>query len=105
VINVTPAAVAKMKEMAAAQNSSAIRFGVMGGGCSGFSYSMQWENEQGPLDKAFDFDGLKVYVDSVSMMYLRGCTVDYLETIESAGFKFDNPNTKNTCGCGSSFSV
>jgi iron-sulfur cluster assembly accessory protein len=53
----------------------------------------------------FDMDGLKVYVDATSLMYLNHCIVDYVETLEGAGFKFDNPNVKSTCGCGSSFSV
>ena len=57
------------------------------------------------MDKTFDFEGLKVYVDATSLMYLKGVNVDYIETLEGAGFKFDNPNVKSTCGCGSSFSV
>jgi iron-sulfur cluster assembly accessory protein len=103
-ITVTPKAVAKIKELMPA-DGGAIRFGVQGGGCSGFSYAMQWENEKGPMDKEFEFDGLKVIVDATSLMYLDGVTVDYLETLESSGFKFDNPNVKSTCGCGQSFSA
>jgi iron-sulfur cluster assembly accessory protein len=57
------------------------------------------------MDKVFDFDGLKVYVDATSLMYLVGANVDYVETTEGAGFKFENPNVKSTCGCGSSFNV
>jgi len=57
------------------------------------------------LKITYDFDGLKLYVDATSLTYLTGCTVDYLETLEGAGFKFDNPQVKSTCGCGSSFSV
>jgi iron-sulfur cluster assembly accessory protein len=82
-----------------------LRIGVVGGGCSGFSYSMQFENGAGMMDKTFDMDGLKVFVDATSVMYLNGCIVDYVETLEGAGFKFENPNVKSTCGCGSSFSV
>jgi iron-sulfur cluster assembly accessory protein len=82
-----------------------LRVGVVGGGCSGFSYSMSFENGAGMMDKVFDMDGLKVYVDATSLMYLNQCRVDYVETLEGAGFKFDNPNVKSTCGCGSSFSV
>ena len=55
------------------------------------------------MDKTFDFDGLKVFVDATSVMYLKGAIVDYVETLEGAGFKFENPNVKSTCGCGSSF--
>ncbi len=106
-ITLTPNAVAKVKEIMAQQNPvpAGLRVGVVGGGCSGFSYSMQFENSAGMMDKVFDFEWLKVYVDATSVMYLNGCTVDYVETLEGAGFKFDNPNVKSTCGCGSSFSV
>jgi len=106
-IILTPKAVEKVKEIMGQQNPvpAGLRVGVVGGGCSGFSYSMSFENAAGMMDKVFDFDGLKVYVDATSVMYLNGCTVDYLETLEGAGFKFDNPNVKSTCGCGSSFSV
>jgi len=106
-IILTTNAVAKVKEIMAQQNPvpAGLRVGVVGGGCSGFSYSMQFENSSGLMDKIFEFDGLKVFVDATSVMYLNGCTVDYVETLEGAGFKFDNPNVKSTCGCGSSFSV
>src|SRR6266404_532175 len=103
----TPKAVAKVKEIMAQQNPApaGLRVGVVGGGCSGFSYSMSFENSSGLMDKVFDMDGLNVYVDATSVMYLNGCIVDYIETLEGAGFKFENPNVKSTCGCGSSFSV
>jgi iron-sulfur cluster assembly accessory protein len=106
-IILTPNAVGKVKEIMAQQNPvpSGLRVGVVGGGCSGFSYSMQFENSAGMMDKVFDFDGLKVYVDATSVMYLNGCVVDYVESLEGAGFKFENPNVKSTCGCGSSFNV
>jgi iron-sulfur cluster assembly accessory protein len=106
-IILTPNAVAKVKDIMGQQNPvpAGLRVGVVGGGCSGFSYSMQFENSAGMMDKVFDFDGLKVYVDATSVMYLNGCIVDYVETLEGAGFKFENPNVKSTCGCGSSFSV
>src|SRR6267378_1447939 len=106
-ITLTANAVTKVKEIMAQQNPvpAGLRVGVVGGGCSGFSYSMQFENSAGMMDKVFEFDGLKVYVDATSVMYLNGCIVDYVETLEGAGFKFENPNVKSTCGCGSSFSV
>lgn len=106
-INLTASAIAKVKETMAQQNPvpTGLRVGVVGGGCSGFSYSMQFENGAGMMDKVFDMDGLKVYVDATSVMYLNGCIVDYVESLEGAGFKFENPNVKSTCGCGSSFSV
>lgn len=106
-ITLTPVAVGKVKEIMSQQNPepAGLRIGVVGGGCSGFSYSMSFENGQGVMDKVYNFDGLKVFVDATSAMYLNGCVVDYVETLEAAGFKFENPNVKSTCGCGSSFNV
>ena len=106
-ITFTSTAVAKVKEVMAQQNPvpAGLRVGVVGGGCSGFQYSMSFENSAGMMDKTFNFDDLKVFVDATSLMYLKGVTVDYIETMEGAGFKFDNPNVKSTCGCGSSFNV
>ena len=106
-LSLTPTALTKVREIMAQQNPvpAGLRIGVVGGGCSGFSYSMSFENNAGMMDKTFNFDGLKVYVDATSIMYLNGCVVDYVETMEGAGFKFENPNVKSTCGCGSSFSV
>jgi iron-sulfur cluster assembly accessory protein len=106
-ITLTSNAITKVREIMAQQNPvpAGLRVGVVGGGCSGFSYSMSFENAPGMMDKTFDMDGLKVYVDATSVMYLNGCIVDYVETLEGAGFKFENPNVKSTCGCGSSFSV
>ena len=90
-VSLTPNAVAKVKEIMAQQNPvpAGLRVGVVGGGCSGFSYSMSFENGAGMMDKVFDMDGLKVYVDATSLMYLNGCRVDYVETLEGAGFKFE----------------
>ncbi|MGA9565844.1 MAG: iron-sulfur cluster assembly accessory protein [Candidatus Korobacteraceae bacterium] len=106
-INFTNTAITKVKEVMAQQNPvpAGLRVGVVGGGCSGFQYSMSFENGAGMMDKTFSFDDLKVFVDATSLMYLKGVTVDYIETLEGAGFKFENPNVKSTCGCGSSFNV
>jgi iron-sulfur cluster assembly accessory protein len=106
-VTLTPTAVSKVKEIMAQQNPlpAGLRIGVVGGGCSGFSYSMSFENGAGVMDKVYTFDELKVFVDATSAMYLNGCVVDYVETLEAAGFKFENPNVKSTCGCGSSFNV
>ena len=106
-VNLTDNAVSKVKEIMAQQDPipAGLRIGVVGGGCSGFSYNMSFENAPGMMDKIFTFDGVKVFVDATSAMYLNGCVVDYVETLEAAGFKFENPNVKSTCGCGSSFSV
>lgn len=106
-VNLTPSAIVKVKEIMATQDPTpaGLRIGVVGGGCSGFQYSMSFENAAGMMDKIVRFEDLKVFVDATSAMYLNGCTVDYVETLEAAGFKFENPQVKSTCGCGSSFSV
>jgi iron-sulfur cluster assembly accessory protein len=106
-IILTESAIAKIREVMESQNPQplGVRVGVIGGGCSGFQYSMNFENQIGTMDKVLNFDGLQVLVDSVSLMYLTGCTIDYIDTLVSSGFKFDNPQVKTTCGCGSSFSV
>jgi iron-sulfur cluster assembly accessory protein len=100
-------AIEKVKEILAQQEPQplGLRLAVVGGGCSGFSYQMNFENEANPIDKTFDFDGLKVFVDQASLMYLKGTKVDYVESLAGSGFKFENPNVKSTCGCGSSFTV
>ncbi len=106
-LELTPLAVSKVKEIMAQQNPQplGLRLAVVGGGCSGFSYQMNFENETNPIDKTYEFDGLKVFVDQASLMYLNGTKIDFVESLEGSGFKFDNPNVKTTCGCGSSFTV
>ena len=106
-LELTPTAVAKVKEILAQQSPQprGLRLAVVGGGCSGFSYQMNFENDSNGIDKVFDFEGLQVFVDQASLMYLKGTRIDYIETLEGSGFKFENPNVKTTCGCGSSFSV
>jgi iron-sulfur cluster assembly accessory protein len=81
-----------------------IRVGVMGGGCAGFQYSMDFEQAAKDGDVTFEQDGVKLYVDPMSSMYLQGVTIDYVVGLQGAGFKFSNPNARTTCGCGSSFS-
>jgi iron-sulfur cluster assembly accessory protein len=106
-IRLTDNAATKVREIMATQDPlpAGLRIGVVGGGCSGFQYSMSFENQAGMMDKVYEFSGLKVFVDATSAMYLNGCVVDYVETLEAAGFKFENPTVKSTCGCGSSFQV
>src|SRR5580704_7642636 len=86
-VTLTSSAVTKVKEIMGQQNPvpAGLRIGVVGGGCSGFSYSMQFENSAGMMDKTFDMEGLKVFVDATSVMYLNGCIVDYVETLEALG--------------------
>jgi iron-sulfur cluster assembly accessory protein len=106
-VQLTPVAVGKVKEILDTQEPkpAGLRIAVVGGGCSGFSYSMAFENSPSRLDKVYTYDGLKVFVDQASLLYLDGAEVDYVETLEGSGFKFNNPNVKSTCGCGSSFSA
>jgi len=106
-VSLTPTAVIKVKEIMASQNPApnGLRVAVVGGGCSGFSYHMAFETNSNGTDRVFEYDGLKVFVDQMSLMYLGGVQIDYIETLEGSGFKFNNPNVKSTCGCGSSFSV
>ena len=106
-IQLSENAVSKVREILDSQEPkpTGLRISVVGGGCSGFSYSMAFENSPGMLDKTYNYDGLKVFVDQASLLYLDGAEVDYVEGLEGSGFKFNNPNTKSTCGCGSSFSA
>lgn len=106
-VQLTDTAINKVREILDTQEPkpAGLRIAVVGGGCSGFSYSMAFENSPGLLDKTYAFDGLKVFVDQASLLYLDGAQVDFVETLEGSGFKFNNPNVKSTCGCGSSFSA
>ncbi len=106
-LQLTEQAIIKVKEIISQQDQqpAGLRVGVVGGGCSGFSYQMNFVNESNGFDQVLEYDGLKVFVDQTSLMYLDGTRVDYVEGLEGAGFKFENPNVKSTCGCGSSFSV
>ena len=81
-----------------------LRISVVGGGCSGYQYGLDFDKEERMGDLALDFDGVKVVVDPVSAGYLRGTVVDYVSGLNGTGFQFKNPNAKRTCGCGSSFS-
>ncbi len=106
-IQLTDTAITKVSEILGMQEPkpAGLRIAVVGGGCSGFSYSMAFENAPNMLDKTYNFGDLKVFIDQASMLYLDGAEVDYVETLEGSGFKFNNPQVKSTCGCGSSFSA
>ncbi|MGA2890217.1 MAG: iron-sulfur cluster assembly accessory protein [Terracidiphilus sp.] len=81
-----------------------LRLGVMGGGCSGLSYSIKFDTQPRERDRVYEFDGVRVFVDPKSFLYLNGMTLDYEETLMRQGFNFINPNSTRSCGCGSSFS-
>ncbi len=106
-VQLTETAVSKVREILGSQDPKpeGLRIAVVGGGCSGFSYSMAFENTPNMLDKTYSFEDLKVFIDQASLLYLDGVEVDYVESMEGSGFKFNNPNVKSTCGCGSSFSA
>ena len=106
-VQLTETAIGKVREILSSPDPApaGLRIAVVGGGCSGFSYSMAFETSPGLLDKTYQFDGLRVFVDQASLLYLDGAEVDYVESMEGSGFKFNNPNVKSTCGCGSSFSA
>lgn len=104
-ITLTPAAVEAVRELLQKRNLEgyALRVFVSGGGCSGFQYGMALEGNIREQDLTAEFDGVKVVVDEISIDYLRGATVDYVESVMGSGFKIENPNAIASCGCGSSF--
>ena len=106
-IQVTSEATEEVKRMIQKEASSeplGLRLLVKGGGCSGLSYDMKFDVKH-DNDNEFDFEGLKVFVDPKSYLYLKGTTLDYRDTLKDKGFQFINPNADKTCGCGESFSV
>ena len=107
VITVTEAAASKIKELLAEENKadSGLRVFVQGGGCSGFQYGLMIEESGGVGDQTYESNGIKLYVDPVSLSYLKGAEVDFVDTITGGGFTIKNPNATSTCGCGSSFNV
>src|SRR5262247_3762194 len=106
-ITVTEAAAGKIRELLAEENKaeSGLRVFVQGGGCSGFQYGLMIEESGGVGDQQFESNGVKLFIDPVSISYLRGAEVDFVDTITGGGFTIKNPNATSTCGCGSSFSV
>jgi iron-sulfur cluster assembly protein len=105
-VSLTPAAAAKVKQLMAGETDvSVLRVAIEGGGCSGFQYGLGFDRGAVEGDHEYESEGVSVVVDPFSAPYLRGARVDYLETIQEAGFKIDNPNAVSSCGCGSSFQV
>ena len=106
-LGVTETAAAKIREIReseAIEGGYALRVKVMGGGCSGFQYDLYFD-EPAEGDQRFVSNGVDLVCDQMSFMYLMGTQIDYVEGLQGAGFKFGNPNTTGSCGCGSSFSV
>ena len=107
-VSLTEAAAAKVKDLMAqepAGEADVLRIAVQGGGCNGFEYALGFDHGPTDGDHELDSHGVRLVVDPFSAPYLRGAEVDYLETIQEAGFKISNPNVVSACGCGSSFQV
>jgi iron-sulfur cluster assembly protein len=106
---VTPSAVKRIRVILANEGISTeeggLRLGVKGGGCSGLSYAIAFDAHPRERDRIFTFDGVRVFVDPKSFVYLNGMTLDFEETLMHQGFNFINPNSTRSCGCGTSFSV
>ena len=106
-LTLTTKAAEKVREIRQAEDlgDQGLRVRVIGGGCSGFSYDLFFEDETTDMDTKFESQGIPIYVDMMSYQYLEGTEIDYVEGLHGAGFKFLNPAAKATCGCGSSFSA
>jgi iron-sulfur cluster assembly accessory protein len=106
-IGLTDSAVSQLQRLLVQRNTpnAGLRVAVKGGGCSGLSYHMEWAEEARPRDKTFERDGVRVFIDPKSFLYLMGTELVYEETLMASGFKLQNPNAKAACGCGDSFTV
>ena len=106
-IEISPTAASKITELLAEENKegSGLRVFVQGGGCSGFQYGLMIEEAGTDADQVFESHGVKLYVDPISVRYLGGAHVDFLDTVTGGGFTIKNPNAVSTCGCGQSFST
>jgi iron-sulfur cluster assembly protein len=109
-LTLTPPALAKVREFVAAEKdlpaeTIGLRIGVMPGGCSGFKYEMSIDESSAEDDIILDIEGVRVFVDPFSAQHLNGIRIDYVATMQSQGFAFENPNATGGCGCGTSFSV
>ena len=107
-VTLTPKAIEMVKETLAREGLGSdygLRVGVVGGGCSGFQYSLNFDNQAKEDDQIVEVGGVRLFIDSMSVQYLQGVTIDHVSSLHGAGFKFLNPNASRTCGCGSSFSA
>jgi len=103
-LTLTPVAIEKVKAIISERGEDAgLRVSAIGGGCSGLQYQMSLDQGPGADDKVIELDGLKVFIDARSYLYLAGTQIDYVDDAAGSGFKFDNPNARATCGCGEKF--
>ncbi|HLK10484.1 MAG TPA: iron-sulfur cluster assembly accessory protein [Candidatus Binatia bacterium] len=108
VLHLTPRAVEMVRQIRSKEGlpaAHALRVSVVGGGCSGFSYQLDFAEAPQPGDVVLEYDDLRVVVDPTSAQYLQGTQIDYVSSLSGGGFKFTNPRATHTCGCGSSFSA
>ena len=103
-ITLTELAAEKIKTLLEDKEETGIRAGVRGGGCSGFTYNLKFDNPESS-DRIIESHGVNIYIDPKSYLYLMGTQIDFVNELNQSGFKFSNPNAKRTCGCGESFSV
>jgi len=107
-IIMTAAAIEEVKRLIAENDlptTAGVRVGIKGGGCSGFTYTLNFDQSPADGDEVFEFDGVRLFCDPKSLLYLNGTTLDYTSGLQGKGFQFINPNATGTCGCGESFSV
>ena len=106
-IELTENAVKRIKAILSGENKPdhGLRVSVVGGGWSGMSYNLSFDNNIGEFDKIFEIKGVKIFCDLKSWLYVKGTTIDFSDDLLSGGFKIENPNAERTCGCGTSFSV
>ncbi len=104
-ISLTESAANKIKELLSEREDVGVRPAVQGGGCSGFTYKLEFVSEEDSKDRLIESNGVNLYVDPKSYLYLMGTEIDYVSGLNQSGFKFVNPNAKRTCGCGESFSI
>ncbi len=103
-ITLTETAATKIKTLLNEKKETGIRAGVRGGGCSGFTYILEFDNQR-DSDRIVQSHGVNLYIDPKSYLYLMGTEIDFIDGLNGSGFKFVNPNAKRTCGCGESFSI
>lgn len=106
-ISLTERAVKEVKQMLEKEKRPglALRVGVKGGGCAGMEYALSFDSAQQEWDEVFEVEGVKILVDAKSLLFLEGTTIDFSHSLTDSGFKFNNPNSKGSCGCGISFTV
>ena len=107
-VNVTEAAgerIAALLEEDGKRETHGLRMKVIGGGCSGLQYQLSFDDRTKDTDSDFEASGVRLIIDEKSALYLVGCNLDFVDTLQESGFKIDNPNASNTCGCGQSFSA